>query len=369
MAIPFPLAEETEQEFLDRCMSDGIMRDEFKDINSRLQVCSIQTRYRGEKAREGFSRHRISFRDQGTYQVDQSNGVMTEVSLIQVGEATGHDLFVDEKSLETALNVIGNSIPAYITHEGALSSDRILKEVGVFSEFYIDGDKLKAKSFKALDSFREDEKQKFNRLFDIANSMPETFGVSLVFEAMIVYILKSGAEIPANELTEEDQVNIVRESPSVRFISIKSADFVDAPASNEQGLFSKLSKLMDAETKKTDEVVEEKLEEATEVAEQSETNEQPSLESKIDELEKRLSESDKRITELQGKLSESEKVNETLSSLIEGEEPISEEVTDENLESVSISEQFANADGIEATELFRKHRSEIRSSFNKTNRG
>jgi len=367
MPIPFPLAEETEQNFLDRCMSDDMMKSEFDDLNQRLQVCSIQTRYRGEKEKAGFSRHRIAFRDGSGHKVDQSQGVMTELSLIQVGEAKGHDLFVDDRSLETALEVIGDSLPAYITHEGALSTDRILKEVGVFSEFYIEEDKLKARSFKALSSFKEDEKKRFNRLFDIASEMPETFGISLVFEALIVYVLKSGKEIPANELDEEDQVNLVRDLPSVRFISIKSADFVDAPASNENGLFSTKLFNMTDEQKIEEEIIEEKLEEATEVSEEQ-VDENPSLESKIEELEKRLSESDKRITDLQGQLSESEKVNETLSSLIEGVEAIDEEVV-ENLESVSIEDQFASAEGAEATELFRKHKSELLTSFNKNRRG
>ena len=361
MPIPNRLAEETEQAFLDRCMNDQMMKEEFGEIQSRLQVCSIQARYDSER-KEGLSRHRISFRKGSSHQVDQNNGIMTELSLIQVGEAKGHDLFVDERSLETALEVIGESLPAYITHEGALSTDRILKEVGVFSEFYIDEDKLKARSFKALDSFKEDERQKFNRLFDIASEMPETFGISLVFEALIVYVLEGGKEIPANELDEEDQVNLVREIPSVRFISIKSADFVDAPASNETGLFSTTFKNMDDNQQIEEEVIEEKLEEsAPEVEEQ--TDEQPSLESKIDDLEKKLAESDKKISELQGKLSDSEKVNEKLSSLIEGEDAIDEEVSEE-LEKESIIEQFANADGVEATELFRKHRSEIKKSFN-----
>ena len=79
MPIPFPLAEETEQNFLDRCMSDDMMKSEFDDLNQRLQVCSIQTRYRGEKEEAGFSRHRIAFRDGSGHKVDQSKGIMTEL--------------------------------------------------------------------------------------------------------------------------------------------------------------------------------------------------------------------------------------------------------------------------------------------------
>ena len=367
MAIPFPLAEETEQSFLDRCMSDQMMTSEFSDINQRLQVCSIQARYKSEKEK-GFSRHRISFREGSEHKVDEQKGVMTELSLIQVGEAKGHDLYVDQQSLETALDVIGESLPAYITHEGALSTDRILKEVGIFSEFYIEDDKLKAKEFKALSSFKEDEKQRYNRLFDIASTMPETFGISLVFEALVVYVLKNGREVPANELDDEDQVNLVRDIPSVRFISIKSADFVDAPASNENGLFSTKIFNMTKEQKIEEEIIEEKLEQADDQVEQvdDQVEEQPSLESKLDDLEKKLAEANGKIEQLQGQLSEAETINDKLSSLIEGDDAISEEV-EEQVEKVSALEKFEQAEGNEKTRIFREHKSEIYKLLN--NRG
>lgn len=369
MPIPFRLTDEEEQVFLDRCMGDALMKEEFPELNDRLQVCSVQARYE-DKKKDGLSRLRVGFRKGKEHKVNASEGVMTEISLIEVGEARGHGLYIDETSLETALDVIGENIPAYITHEGALEDDRILREVGVFSEFYIEKDKLKARKFKALESFRDDEKVRFNRLFDIASEMPETFGVSLVFEALVVHVMKDGTEVPADEVSPDDLENVVREFPSVRFVSIKSADFVDAPASNRKGLFSIQTNQTDMtdqiQTEQEEEIVEEKLEESSVEETPEESSEEISIEDRLAGLEERISAQDEEIKKLNGELSEANKVNETLSSLIEGEEVLEEPVSEE-VESVSLVEQFANAQGKEATELFRKHRKEIRASFNSLN--
>lgn len=367
MPIPFRLKDEEEQVFLDRCMNESLMKSEFPDLNDRLQICSVQSRYEETPSpAPGLSRLRVGFRQSGSQKVDASEGIMTDISLIEVGDARGHDLFIDEKSLESAIEVIGDNLPAYITHEGALDDDRILREVGVFSEFFIDGEKLKAKKFKALESFRDDEKIRFNRLFDIASEMPDTFGVSLVFEASIFYIMKDGKEIPADEITTKEADEIIREFPSVRFHSIKSADFVDAPASNRKGLFSNQTNsrnMTENENQTEEEIVEDKLDETPIEETPEETPEENSVDQRISDLESRISAQDEIISKLNGELSDANKVNETLSSLIEGEDVLSEPVSEE-VESVSILDQFTQAEGAEATRLFKKHRKEIRSSFN-----
>ena len=357
MPIPYRLKDEEDQAFMGRCMDDDLMKEEFVDLEDRFQVCSIQSRY-NDSAPVGLSRLQVSFKaKEEMYQVDEPKGTIDDVSLIEVGEAKGHDLYIDETSLETAMDALGKNLPAYITHKGALDEDRILKEVGYFSEFYIEGEKLKAKNFKALESFREDEPSRYRRLFDIAGTMPDTFGVSLVFEAQVVFVFEDGSEIPADELDLEDRKGAIREFPSVRFISIKSADFVDAPASNRNGLFSSITKTqknMDDQNKK-EEIVEEKLEEqAPEV--QAPEEAQPVEQS--NGLEQRIKDLEDKIESMNGQLAEERKINETLSSFIEGEEPI-EESSSEQIEEVSILEKFRQADGKEATILFREHKDEI----------
>lgn len=170
--------------------------------------------------------------------VDRDAGTMMGVSLISVGPALGHGLFVDGKSLETIEDELeGQKLPAYITHRGALFEDRLTREVGIFSNFRIEGDRLLG-DFQAFDSFREDDARKFNRLFEMAQKMPERFGLSIVFSATTAWATPDG-DI---DLSEQPEAALF-EYPSIRVEEVSSADFVDSPAANQRGLFSKIDKL------------------------------------------------------------------------------------------------------------------------------
>ncbi len=317
---------------------------------------------------------RISFqrkpKRRGRYSIDQAKGSMTSVSLIQIGEAKGHGMFIDEESLESALDVLGENLPAYVTHEGAIESDRLLKEVGVFSGFFIEQGKLKAESFKALSSFREDEPERFRRLFDLAESMPDAFGLSLVFEPELVWIMEDGTELPIDKGSAK---NAVRDLPSVRFKSIRSADFVDAPAANEGGLFSANSqtgeKPMDEETNIEDEKVVEFDEQATdqEVEEQTEQNEVDQIESlkaEIEELKATINGLNSQVEELTGKLSDANDENAKLSASVKGEEVLAEgdaDVSDNS--SQDIVAQFTEANGAKAQNIWRQNKDQIIASL------
>ena len=41
MPIPTPTSTETKNEFIDRCMSDEVMKTDFADNMQRLAVCSV----------------------------------------------------------------------------------------------------------------------------------------------------------------------------------------------------------------------------------------------------------------------------------------------------------------------------------------
>ena len=172
-------------------------------------------------------------------QVDRETGRMEGVSLISVGEAKGHETFVDEDSLDTALDYLQDAerLPAYITHRGAIFDDRLTREIGIFDNFRIEGEQLKA-DFQAFDSFREDESRKFNRLFELAEKMPERFGLSIVFAGTKAWATDDG-DMPFDPMEDiPDEANFA--FPSIRVQEVSSADFVDSPAANERGLFSKI---------------------------------------------------------------------------------------------------------------------------------
>ena len=171
-------------------------------------------------------------------QIDRESGTMIGVSLISTGPAIGHGLYVDQRSLETIEDELDDSkLPAYITHRGALFEDRLTREVGMFTNFRIEGDRLLG-DFQAFESFREDDGRKFNRLFELAEKMPERFGLSIVFSATSAWATPGG-DIEIDEKPEDAMF----EFPSIRVEEVSSADFVDAPAANQRGLFSQIDKL------------------------------------------------------------------------------------------------------------------------------
>ena len=291
--------------------------------------------------------------------VDKDAGTMLGVSLITTGEAKGHDLFVDDDSIDTILSSIRDTkLPAYLTHRGALFEDRLTREIGYFTNFRTKDNKLIG-DFHAFDSFREDDARKYRRLFEMAEQLPDRFGLSIVFSAGHVWATKEG---DVNTLEKPD--NALFDFPSIRVTEVMSADFVDTPAANEKGLFSQsetkqfnkmtkaelteeiealsaenkelkskfekeedsvvaeetLSQHDDAEVQvedsefaghkdeeekmedeKLEEHEEEKLEEDEEKLEEEE-DELSALQEKLSELEKSIEEKDKMIAELESKL-------------------------------------------------------------------
>jgi len=168
-------------------------------------------------------------------QVNKEQGTMSSVALISAGPALGHGLYVDSKSLEMIEDELdGVRLPAYITHQGAIFEDRLTREIGLFDNFRIEGDRLLG-DFQAFESFMEDDARKYNRLFELAEKMPERFGLSIVFSANAAWATESG-----DVETAEKPDDALFDYPSIRVEEVSSADFVDTPAANDRGLFSKI---------------------------------------------------------------------------------------------------------------------------------
>lgn len=168
---------------------------------------------------------------QGPSKVDREAGTMEGISIISAGEAKGHQMMISQKTLESTITLLlGKSLPAYVSHGGA-SGDRLLTEAGYFSEFYRDKEKIRANKFVALESFKKYEPEKYERLFEIAEVAPESFGVSIVFEGQLFWEMADGSEM-GMDVGFEAPENARFEIPTIRPLAITSADFVDTPAAN-----------------------------------------------------------------------------------------------------------------------------------------
>jgi hypothetical protein len=151
-------------------------------------------------------------------------------------EALGHGVYVDEKAIDGLMGLLlGKPLPGYLTHDGAMYGDRLGKEIGIFSGFYRDGLKLKAKTFKFLNSFIKHDADEYEKLVELAEIMPDQFGLSVVFTGDLAWVTEDGAEMSAMLPMPE---GVKYGMPVVRFATVESADFVKAPAANPDGLLA-----------------------------------------------------------------------------------------------------------------------------------
>ncbi len=166
----------------------------------------------------------------------------SDVSIMTVGEADGHGVLIDEKTIEDFIKLaIGKTLPAYLTHDGAQDKDtgrpkdRLGKEIGMFSGFYRDGDKVRARNFQFLEAFQNSEPKTHATLVEMAQKFADKLGISPVVAHLKAWVMGDGDEVIA-EAGKSRPSGAVRSLPSMRIGKILSCDFVQKPATN-LGLF------------------------------------------------------------------------------------------------------------------------------------
>ena len=189
MPLPLPSADESEKDFVSRFMGDEQAMSDFPDESQRSAVAY------------------------STYADDETE--MASVSILEVGEAKGHDLFVDAVSLSKALDLMKmakNGTKVKMDHGSGLSAC-----VGFARNPRIEGEKLVADLRLLRNS------PHYGLIKEMASEAPDQFGVSLAF---------------VNESETIDGKDYIRPQ------SIASADLVSSPAATN-GLFEEMVKFME----------------------------------------------------------------------------------------------------------------------------
>ncbi len=138
-----------------------------------------------------------------------SSGILCGVAVITEGEAKGHGVFIDGKTLlsvKECANTHTDGVQVKSNHGTGFDSI-----VGVLKNFRIKGPKLLA-DLHLLKSHDD-----YNRIIEIAETMPASVGLSISFSG-------DKEEIDGREYA--------------RCTELYSVDFVDRPAANPSGLFS-----------------------------------------------------------------------------------------------------------------------------------
>lgn len=142
-------------------------------------------------------------------QFDSAGGILKNVSVISEGPALGHDMHVDQTSLQTVLTAAqaaGGTVKSKLNHGGGLDS-----VIGTLSNFKIVGSRVLA-DLALLKSHPA-----FAHISELASKLAGQFGLSISF-AM-------GTET-------------IGEKTFMRVQKLFSVDLVSDPAANAGGLFS-----------------------------------------------------------------------------------------------------------------------------------
>lgn len=182
--------------------------------------------------------------------VDAEAGIIRDVALVSIGEAAGHGVRIDEKSLSLFFGLAQESpFQSFIKHDDDHSPAEV---TGLFSGTYIDaGAGVLRANWTALNAFREHNKAEFSTLIELAEKAPATFGLSMDFDRKNVWTMKDGSEVEAQPIYKktgdgreyfagwkDKPVGATDdELPVVRPYNLRSADFVQEPAANA-ALFS-----------------------------------------------------------------------------------------------------------------------------------
>jgi hypothetical protein len=187
--------------------------------------------------------------------VDRNTGTVNGVALITVGEAKGHGIYIDGKTLTTALEVLkdkGGQLKCASRHLSwdeyfSKRGDRVEDFPGWFSGAAIKGDQLIAEKLEFFDSFKTGDATKalFTRFLEMADKTPELFGVSLEPWGYLSYVGKDGVEYTERPKDIELKYDGL---PALRVTDLFYGALVDEPAANPRGLFAQLSaKFSDSE--------------------------------------------------------------------------------------------------------------------------
>jgi len=193
MPLPTPRGDESEQDFVSRFMGNEQAISDFPDESQRAAVA-----YR-------------TYRDEDE---EMEELELPGVSILEEGEAKGHDLFVDKVSLEKALALMKqakNGIKVKMNHGSGLDAVCALARNPRIEEGKLVADLRLLRNSPHYGLIKE-----------MAAEAPDQFGVSLAF---------------VNESETIDGKDYIRPQ------SIASADLVSSPAATN-GLFEEMVKFM-----------------------------------------------------------------------------------------------------------------------------
>lgn len=178
--------------------------------------------------------------DQGDTEspIDRENGIIYGVSVMQAVEALGHDLMIDDISLQQVCDLGNKSrlgIKSRYTHPG-MCKDGLGTMVGRVKNFRVMGDKVVGDLHLMEAAKTSPHGNLWNNVLDLAEEDPAAFGMSVVVDQQLAWKLDDGSEIIDDNRPEA--ITDDAALPFLRVLKFSASDVVDEPAANRDGLFA-----------------------------------------------------------------------------------------------------------------------------------
>jgi hypothetical protein len=174
----------------------------------------------------------------GAATVDREARIIRGVSLAQAGEALGHNIDFDAKTIAAIVEKGNNKkagVKARFTHPG-LSTDGMGKFLGRIKDLRLseDGTKALGDLHLAESASNSPDGDLAEYVMDLAEEDASAFGMSVVVrKTQMAWIdPATGVEV------KEKPLNSQQKRPYLRFDELSACDVVDEPAANRDGLFS-----------------------------------------------------------------------------------------------------------------------------------
>ncbi len=114
MPLPKPKPNETEEEFIARCMSDSVMENEYPDTEQRSAVCYSQWRGKTSSERSKMERKSFSFKVAG---VDQDEGIIEGYAATFNGKPDAYGDVIEPGAFKKTLKERGAKIVSLFNHD------------------------------------------------------------------------------------------------------------------------------------------------------------------------------------------------------------------------------------------------------------
>lgn len=192
--------------------------------------------------------------------VDRDRKFISGVSLLQIGEALGHGMQIDETMLRQVADLTNQApggLKSRFTHPG-MCADGMGRMLGRVSNARVQGDKVIGDLQLAQHAHKTPDGDLASYVMDLAEQDPGAFGLSIAFSGTAVWKLADGTETPAFTAAKERiarPASAVGAHPFARVTTLRAVDVVDEPAANREGLFGELSEELTAAFSETSNAV------------------------------------------------------------------------------------------------------------------